>query len=472
MSKPNTDIFKRQISQLVIPESKEVKLKNARNLLEAQEGKIPEPVRKVIEHCTTKKIGFILSRNQYAGNCRDARSKRVRLGHKGIPLYDELKSIVGISKDNTGKTIILAMHCRGHMAIDLKQVEKICNFQSEISQLAEDELMSRFHIKFGSVNPFLLDYESKQSLLHVFDRGILKPLVRFPGTMMTNTGEHTWGIEFDPRDLVGLIAHKVIGKIAVTDTELKKYELPHRLNPKSIGIITGNGPDSGIALWQDINKNIVEILGDHFLGDISLPQVTVISVPAMGLSMELDRREQATWQALSEAVIEMKEQKVELLALACHTTHYFTDKIKEIFDGERQKFVSMPSVVLKYVEENDIDEMAILGISYVSNLDQWSAYKRLKRYKIEEIDYETKKKFHELGYFVKKKDRLHQGYKELNWLINNKIKSKNVIIALTELSILFQAFRKITQESERNIIDTLELYAQVIAEKSIGLTKE
>jgi len=37
-----------------------------------------------------------------------------------------------------------------------------------------------------------------------------------------------------------------------------------------IGIITGNAPDSGIHLWQEINKFIREAMGEKFQGDISL----------------------------------------------------------------------------------------------------------------------------------------------------------------------------------------------------------
>jgi aspartate/glutamate racemase/prolyl-tRNA editing enzyme YbaK/EbsC (Cys-tRNA(Pro) deacylase) len=464
-----TSNYKTSKSRLLIPESEESELANASHLLKFNEESIPEPVREVITHCVNKRVGFILSRNAYAGNCRDARNKRYRLGHTGIPLYDELKSYVGFSKDYNSNDIIVAMHCRGHMTIDLSKVQKIMKFTKTIEMLPENHLKNLFSMNFGSVNPILLDLHSNQTILQVFDEGILKPVAKYPGTMMTNAGEHTWGIEFDPEGLSSSIRNKIVDKIAFPDTELKEYELPRRLNPKSIGIITGNGPDSGIALWQDINENIVSILGDHFLGDISLPKVTVLSVPALGLSMELDQREEATWEALSEAVLTLKNLGVDLLGLACHTTHYFTHRIKELFNGDGQYFISMPDIVINHIVDNKLEDFAILGISCVSDLDRWSAYSSLRNFSIEDLDYSTKKRFLDLGYFVKKKEKLHQGYQELNRLINEKIKSKNVIIALTELSILLQSFRKTSRKSQRNIIDALELYAQAIAEESIGL---
>lgn len=460
-----------QTNTLIVPESIELELANARRLLHKNEENIPSHVAKVIEYCSAKKVGFILSRNLYAGNCRDARSKRFRLGHVGIPLYDELKSIVGLVKNKEGNTKIVAMHCRGHLAIDLEKASMLLDSKDIIRMLPEDEMRNLLNMEFGTVNPILLDIQSNQNVLHIFDSGILETVSRFPGTMMTNAGDHTWGIEFDPYGLVDSINNKIVDFIAIPDTDLKEFELPHRLNPKSIGIITGNGPDSGIALWEGINEFIVETLGSHFLGDISLPRVSVISIPAMGLSMELDQREHATWQALSEAVKQFKDQKIELLALADNTTHYFTNKIRELFDGGGQKFISMPETVLAYVEENNITELAILGINYVAELGQWSAYSGLNKYRVERLDHETIEKFHQLGYAVKKMSQRHKSFQQLIGLIRNEIKSRNVIIALTELSILLQGSGKSSRPSDKNIVDALEIYAKAIAAEALGMSR-
>lgn len=61
-----------------------------------------------------------------------------------------------------------------------------------------------------------------------------------------------WGIEFDPKELIKHINNKFIGEISILDRELQTQDLPNSTNPKSIGIITGNGPDSGMALWRGI----------------------------------------------------------------------------------------------------------------------------------------------------------------------------------------------------------------------------
>lgn len=283
----------------------------------------PENVKAIIQYCVENKIGYLLSKNQYAGTCRDARSKRYRLGHVGIPLYDELKSIVGVTVDKNGSDFFIAMHCRGHMEIDFKAVQSVLGLENEIQILSEELLDQKYGLEFGIVNPISLCVNSLGSLLQIFDCGLLTPISKYPGTMMTNAGNHYFGIEFDIAQVIKSIPQHKIASIAIQDRELLTHDLPNCTNPKSIGIITGNGPDSGMTLWRGINNSIANILGEHFLGDMSLPEVYIASIPAMGLSMELDKRESATQSVLLEAVESLKLQKVNLLALACHTTHYF-----------------------------------------------------------------------------------------------------------------------------------------------------
>jgi hypothetical protein len=64
-----------------------------RPLLEGAET-VPEQVL----HCATRVSDFGIwhqfSRNEPAMSCPDAARKRYRLGHRGIPLWDELKSFL------------------------------------------------------------------------------------------------------------------------------------------------------------------------------------------------------------------------------------------------------------------------------------------------------------------------------------------------------------------------------------------
>jgi aspartate racemase len=447
----------------------------AKKLLKNDET-LPENVRRIIKLCTDKNIGFILSRNIKVLSCRDARSNRNRLGHIGIPLYDELKSIVFKGKDKIGNEKIIAAHCRGNMCFNLEAIAKICDLSGNPCIMDNDELNDRFGMSLGIVNPFIFDACFSQIVVNIFDDSLKIYITKCPGTMMTNAGEYTWGIEFDSNLVVEKISNKIVHEIAYPDSELYPHELPECINPKSIGIITGNGADSGIALWNNINRHFVSNFGEHFLGDISLPYVCVMSLPSMGLSMELDKRNTATWNGLSEAIKRLDAQGIELLSLACHTTHYYTKKIREIFEHEGRKFISMAEVVKDYVYQEKIKSIAILGIDFVSDIiehKEYSAYSDLNVPNIELLPKDVIDRFRLLGYEVKKMNSNYKAFQKFMQLLKRDIKSKNVLIALTELSILYESqYKKQNGNDDIIIIDSLELYAKAIAMESMARNDE
>jgi aspartate racemase len=441
----------------------------AKALLYGNETEIPANVLTVIRFCCEHRVGFILSRNIKVMSCKDARSNRVRLGHTGIPLFDELKSIVFVGVDGQGNRMIIAAHCRGHMNINVNRIIEIYSLISTPMILPESELLARFGMVFGIVNPMLLDVNSENTVVNIFDIGLTTVVAECPGTMMTNAGNHTWGIELEPNLLIKAIKGAIVDTIASPDKELDYFEVPQAVNPKSIGIITGNGPDSGIALWRKINSYFVEQLDTHFIGDISLPKVTVISLPAMGLSMELDKRDTATWETILEAIKGMVQNNVEILSLACHTTHYYTNRIRKEFEHNGRKFVSMPETTIKYIKESKLTDIALLGIGYVANLQEYSAYTELRDLDVEIVSDEVLAEFHKLGYEVKKMKNIPRAFLKFINLIKTEIKAKNVIIALTELSILYESQRKRSQV--KNIIDPLDIYAKEVVRQSLSISK-
>jgi aspartate racemase len=451
-----------------------VEMENANSLLKSSEAKLPENIKTVIRFCCERQVGFVLSRNVKVYSCKDARSNRSRLGHIGIPLFDELKSIVFVGCSKNGDEVIVAAHCRGHMNIIVERLIEICSLRSVPEIMPEEQLEERFGMQFGTVNPMLLDINSNSSIINIFDVSLTKKLAQCPGTMMTNAGDLTWGIELDSALLIKTIPNSMVENIAKDDKELEYFEIPQSTNPKSIGIITGNGPDSGIALWNRINAHFVELLDDHFLGDISLPKVSVVSLPAMGLSMELDKRDHATWETLEEAINKLQFQDVELLALACHTTHYYTAKIRDLFEHNGKSFISMPEATIDYVRQSQLTDLAVIGISYVADLQGYSAYSELKDFNIETISSKILKKFHEIGYDVKKMKNLHHLFQKFTDLLNPyTIKSDNVLIALTELSILIESQKKRDRRGkQKNIIDPLDIYARELARLSLSIAKE
>jgi len=428
---------------------------------------LPKNIELIINFCVKQGIGFILSRNIKSLSCSDARNNRMRLGYKGIPLYDEFKSIIFVGFDNEGNEKIIAAHCRGHMSLNTNNIRDVFQLVETPQVLPETELEKRYGMVLGTVNPILVELNSFNKIINIFDKGLLEPMTKCPGTMMTNAGDHTWGIEFDPAQLIRKMKNKIIASIAYPDKELKLYEIPSCINPRSIGIITGNGAESGIALWQGINKHFVKYLDNHFLGDISLPKVFIISLPSMGLSMELDKRDSSTRETILEAVNRLKEQDIDLLTLACHTTHYYTKEIRKLFETNGKMFISMAETTMGYLFEQKIDDIALLGINFVADFDKYSAYKDLKHLKVENISNDALMIFHKLGYDIKRMARMQGTLQQFINLLKT-IHSNNVVLALTELSILYEKIRK-KHHSGKNIIDPLDIYAETIAKKSLGL---
>src|SRR5205823_5108626 len=70
-------------------------------------------------------LWYQLSRNRAALSCRDAARKRMRLGHEGIPLWDEMKSFLAAFTDVRGGQQIVMAHCRGDQLLDLQQLSTI-----------------------------------------------------------------------------------------------------------------------------------------------------------------------------------------------------------------------------------------------------------------------------------------------------------------------------------------------------------
>ena len=447
------------ISNKITPLPYDEEMNNAKTLLKDGEAKVPDAVWSVLRLCCDKGTGLILSRNAEAKSCRDACNKRNRLGRIGIPLHDELKSILFKGIDvNSNEKIVMA-HCQGHKEVDIDALVDICDFAQAPEIMCEEEMLTRFEMAYGTVNPFLVESRWHGEVIHVFDEVLLQPMTRPPYTMMTNAGNHTWGIEFDPNNLVPCVDSSLVGRIAKQAWTAQNITTSR---PKHIGIITGNGPDSGIALWKNINKKIVESYGDDFSGDISLPRVTVVSLPDMGLSMELIKRENTVWEALSKVVKQLALLEVDLLALACHTTHYFTDKIRSIFERDGKKFVSMAEATIEHVQESQISDIAILGIDSVANLQKYSAYSSLSSLNVEKIPNETLQRFRSLGYEVKQMQNSHSAFQRFISLLKKEVHSDNVIIALTELSVLWER-RKKNWETTKIVIDPLDIYAKRIA---------
>ena len=85
-----------------------------------------EAVLESVYRCAERLAGLGIwhqfSRNEPATSCQDAARKRNRLGHKGMPLWDELKSFLGEYHDAPGTRRVFLAHCRGDRKLDLEKV--------------------------------------------------------------------------------------------------------------------------------------------------------------------------------------------------------------------------------------------------------------------------------------------------------------------------------------------------------------
>jgi len=429
----------------------------ARSLVREGEEQVPPAVERTATFLSRAEMWCVLSRNHEARSCRDAAHKRERLGSIGIPLHDELKSLLGKFVDDGGQTVYFMAHCRGHQNIDSGALREALRARSAIERVTSDDDLRRFDMEYGTVNPFTIPAEAEGSLVQVFDTSLLKPW-GIPGTMMTNAGEPTWAVEFECGSLI-----RALGACAVVADIVDESSRGHDPRPTSIGIITGNAPDAGMALWRKMNERIREQSGRAFRGDLSLPRVIVHSLPEMGLSMELEAREEPVWEVIREAVLQLCSQDVQILAIACNTTQYFAPRIREITEPRGIRFVSIADSVRAWLEHNEVEELALVAIPIVAELGKWSEYRDLSsKVRVEQLPREALDAIEELGYRVKKEGVSEAGLQRLRSVIQRHVSAKHVLIALTELSNLLETQRR-QGKSGKIIIDTLALYADRLA---------
>lgn len=440
----------------------------------AQVESVPGSVLSVDRFLTELGVWHLFSRNPPAFSCRDAANKRYRLGHRGIPLCDELKSFVGEFTISEGRQRYVAVHCRGDRELDFSTLGRLVGAVGEIRRLSTDEL-ERLGMAYGLVTPFAA-YQLDATLLrlpvlHVWDTDALEPVAP-PGTVMTNASDHQWAVEFRPDELVQKLRalegwEILIGKFSHSDSGiLPRPRGPH--HGHKIAILTGNAPESGIRLWTLMNERIRARLGARCQGDVSMPSVEVHSIPELGLTMELDERESAVRPIIQAAAERAVSGGARLLAVACHTSHFFTPELRRVCGAYGAEFVSMPEVVGEWARSSGIERIGLIGIRFVAELGRWSAYSdAMSGIELEVPDAQRLEEIDRLAFRVKKDGVNSSGITRLRDLIRTSVSSETVILALTELSLLVEHLRQ-KARGGKVLIDPLELYADALARKFVG----
>lgn len=443
-------------------------IRKAESLLKASESVVPVAVQRVERFLAQTGIWFRFTRNATAMSCRDAANRRERLGHIGIPIWDELKSIAfSISGE------LVFVHCRGDELLNLDAVALALSVDSKSLQAAEPARLEQLGLGYGLVNPFnsWLDEDPVVNLRHVFDEGLLRRLGT-PGTMMTNAGDRTWAVEFYVDELVRALPNASVASVRAELME--EVRPPWTLAPPPIGIVTGNAPESGLKLLQTTIDTVRVRLGKMNLGDISLPPILLASVPEMGLSMELSERAEAVLEAASRAVDQLCSQGCRLIAVACNTTQYFENQLEEICRRYDAEFLVMPQVVASWLSANNVTAVGLVGIKYVSDLGEWSAYRpALDNLRVDTPSPHGMRRIEEIAYQVKAQGATPHALGRLTNILRDVIDqefgSEYVILALTELSMLVDLPGQPKAKHASNLLDPLRLYGEALAHRYLGL---
>lgn len=316
-----------------------------------------------------------------------------------------------------------------------------------------EELEAEFGLAKGLVNPFTM--ARRGGVRQLFDRTVVQPFFP-PYTMMTNLGDLEWGVEFGPREMIDVLPRASVGDLVLDS--LQHVPIEHTL-----GILTGNGPESGRLLW----KRIDDCIRDHwqevpFRGDIGYPRVVVESLPSMGESMDLPARVDAVRPVVLGGVRNLCERGATVIGIACNTTQYFAPAVREVCDAYNAQFVSMVDATAARLRELNITAAKFLGIGAVSDFEHWSDFSRLnEKFALDLPEPTSVRDIDDLAFLVKENGATPETVNPMRDLIRRTAPNEGdvVVLALTELSVLIA-----TQKgSNRQIIDTLQILAEQMA---------
>jgi aspartate/glutamate racemase/prolyl-tRNA editing enzyme YbaK/EbsC (Cys-tRNA(Pro) deacylase) len=426
---------------------------------EAGYSTLPYRVSRTVEFFQRRRLWYILSRNFAVTSCRDAASRRWRLGKEGIPLYDELRTYcAAVILANRGRRIVLC-HCRANAQFDMDAIGQLLGTAHPVSKLSAGELLGR-QAEYGTVNPFA----ETSDCIHVFDEDLLARYTP-PHTMMTNAGERTWAIEFHVADIIDAIRRDA-GEVYVASIARPQKRAS---SVPVFGIIGGGGPEGAVFLWRSLNEHVFAAHsgGTRFCYDISYPRVIVQSLPEMGLTAELSARADFLWPAIETAVARLCADGVTHIALACHVTHYFSDRIQRCASTAGAHFVSAVDVAGRYIHEANPGELTIVGVSTVASLGRYSAYRHLAALGVRPLDRDSIRCAEEIAQIVKRSDPSCPNPAALNrlqHLLGRRVQTAGVLLAFPEASIVLERFPRLQHRLAKTIIDSSRLYGNALSE--------
>lgn len=407
-----------------------------------------------------------ISHNLAATSCQDAARKRNRLGHRGIPLWDELKSFLGEYQIN-GRVVPFMAHCRGDRELSFEKIQQTLGVPGEIRRLSR-EAAERLGSAYGTVNPFLL---ASEQFTQIFDLELRRP-IGAPGTVMTNAGDFQWAVEFEPTELVLKLPGAKWADIINVELEDKEEVFWGTREPSPIGILTGNPMDSGLDFCHALNGHIRQLLGDNSLGDVSMPEVVMASSPYIGISMEMDEREEPLCEALMLGVDALCAAGARLIAHPAHTTHYFASQLTRRAASRGAQFVSMVDSTAARLTRSGITEIALLGTRYVTDLTQrFSPYRSaFHNITVHVPSVEGWQKIHDLGYEVQQKGPTSTCFNWIRDLLRDEVPPdcQHVVLAMTEFTPVVRQLKSRGRQG-KILLDPIDYYAEAVARLYLGL---
>lgn len=223
-----------------------------------------------------------------------------------------------------------------------------------------------------------------------------------------------------------------------------------------IGIITGSGPEAGVDLWTKVLRENRRRMGAQFRHDTDAPAVDIISDPALGLSMELDRTESEVWSAL-RADAEALDGRVAAYAIACNTLNVFAPRLNEL--GLTARLISFADVLGAYLRRRGATRVSLLGARTVAELGAWSPYRCLRSVvDFEPLDESGRMTLHQLIYDVKQYGAEHPGLRDRFASLLGRIQSDTVLLACTELPLIADL------ETTKYLVDVTQLVAEALVD--------
>jgi aspartate racemase len=237
------------------------------------------------------------------------------------------------------------------------------------------------------------------------------------------------------------------------DSSLPPGEIP---GGRRIGIITGSGPEAGIDLWSKTLLANRRRLGPLYGGDVDAPHVVVVSVPRLGLSMDLERHHDVVWYELAAAARQRSTQ-VDCYAIACNTLNVFSDELEAL--GLPMRLVAFADCVIEYLDRIDAPHVAVLGARPIMELGRWSHYQKLhRRFDLPAANADIVERAHSLIERIKHDGAAAPRLQETFERLLDDIDADTMVLACTELPLVH------VERPDKRLIDPTLLVAERLAE--------